>query len=380
MVRTARTIQKPSRPTRPSYHHPPTGGNPYPATTHIRFLEEWRKGRKVAEIAAVVGISRALAFNWQRNLLDYGSIKRPCQVPLGRPHKLSIADEEALFKVLQTHGWMYLDEMQMYLVEERNVNITVSSISRLLKKNGWTKKKLYLASINRNEELREQYKHRMAAYHQDDLIFIDESIFNEKTGWRTKAWGPIGEPARYQSSISRGNTWSILPAMSRYGYLNCTGIKKGYFSREDLMLWIRQQLLPALRERFGARGVVVVMDNCSIHVKREVVDLIQSEGHLVEYLPPYSPDFNPIELTFALIKAWIKRHYWMMRHRCENFGDFLRLAVRESGCDNFAAKQFRHAADGQYLTREAYERLQEEVRTWEIGRIGLEGIEVVDGT
>ncbi len=67
----------------------------------------------------------------------------------------------------------------------------------------------------------------------------------------------------------------------------------------------------------------------------------------------------------------------MIRHRCESFGDFLQIVVRDSGCNVFTAKQFRHATDGQYLTREAYEQLQEEIRTWQMGRSGLEGVEVV---
>jgi transposase len=45
------------------------------------------------------------------------------------------------------------------------------------------------------------------------------------------------------------------------------------------------------------------MDNLSIHAKEEVRQIIEEAGHLVRYLPPYSPDYNPIELTFSVLKA-----------------------------------------------------------------------------
>jgi hypothetical protein len=44
-------------------------------------------------------------------------------------------------------------------------------------------------------------------------------------------------------------------------------------------------------------------------VSDEVVRLIQDAGHIVKYLSPYSPDFSAIEMTFALLKAWLRRYY-----------------------------------------------------------------------
>ena len=52
---------------------------------------------------------------------------------------------------------------------------------------------------------------------------------------------------------------------------------------------------------------VAVMDNCSIH-HTDVAELFQSAGILLIYLPPYSPDTNPIELAFGYVKAYLKEH------------------------------------------------------------------------
>ena len=99
------------------------------------------------------------------------------------------------------------------------------------------------------------------------------------------------------------------------------------------------------------------MDNNSVHIEERVVQAVQAEGHLIRFLPPYSPDFNPIELTFSVLKAWIKRHYHFMRESCSSFGQFLEMAVEYSHCGRFAQQHFRHSAGGIYIEQEELEQL-----------------------
>jgi transposase len=191
--------------------------------------------------------------------------------------------------------------------------VNQSTISRLLKKNKWPRKELQRISLGRSEELREAYRNDMRRFVADDLVFLDESIFNEKTGWRHQAYTPIGEEARYSADIRRGRTWSICAAMTLNGWLPCTGIKEGYYNGDDFHDWLCNIFLPTLR---NGRVMVVIMDNNSVHIGERVIYTIQSEGHIVRFLPPYSPDYNPIELTFSVLKSWIKRHYHFMRESC----------------------------------------------------------------
>lgn len=198
----------------------------------------------------------------------------------------------------------------------------------------------------------------MKDYPVEDLIFIDESIFNEKTEWRRCAYAPIGERARYKGNIERGALWSVHPAILVDGYLPCTRIQRGYLDRDDFLDWLSQQLLPAISATYGPCSKVIVMDNCSMHVAQVVIDMIEEAGHLVKYLPPYSPDFNPIELTFSVLKSWVRRYYFHERHQFNGMGEWLRYAINASRCDRFAVKQFRHAAQGRYLFREEWEKVQ----------------------
>jgi transposase len=108
--------------------------------------------------------------------------------------------------------------------------------------------------------------------------------------------------------LQRGRAWSICAAMTINGWLPCTGVKEGYFKTPDLLNWLHSMLLPALC-RESDRPCVVVMDNNSTHVDEVIVSAIEAGGHIVRFLPPYSPDFNPIELTFSVLKAWLQRNY-----------------------------------------------------------------------
>jgi transposase len=77
---------------------------------------------------------------------------------------------------------------------------------------------------------------------------------------------------------------------------------KGAFNRQRFLAFIQRVLKPWLK-----RGAIVVMDNLPFHKSPEVVDAIRSTGAEVLYLPPYSPDFNPIELWWADLKRVLRR-------------------------------------------------------------------------
>ena len=59
---------------------------------------------------------------------------------------------------------------------------------------------------------------------------------------------------------------------------------------------------------FPGKNSVLVMDNAKIHHDNEMVNVIERSGCKVLYLSPYSPDYNPIEITFSTIKIWIRRN------------------------------------------------------------------------
>ena len=78
-------------------------------------------------------------------------------------------------------------------------------------------------------------------------------------------------------------------------------ILEGAMDRVAFEAYVRSQLLPTLR-----RGDIVVMDNLSAHTGETIRQLIEARGARLEFLPPYSPDFNPIELCWSKVKAALR--------------------------------------------------------------------------
>jgi len=88
---------------------------------------------------------------------------------------------------------------------------------------------------------------------------------------------------------------------------------------------------------FPQKNSVLVMDNAQIHHDEFLVNLIESIGCKVLFLPPYSPDFNPIETAFSVIKSWLKRN----RIYVENCSDsYFSLTIACAQITSFMAYSF----------------------------------------
>lgn len=174
----------------------------------------------------------------------YGTPARPRLRTLGHPRVITVAAGNMLLEWLQKECWAYQDEMRHFLWEECGISCSNSTISRFLERNEQSYKVGQKISDRQNPGLRLAWKADMLGLRAEQLVFIDKSLFNSTTGWRKKAWSAIGQPARYHYDISRGKSWSILPAYTVDGYLPCTGIKEGYFNADEFYDWICNSLLP----------------------------------------------------------------------------------------------------------------------------------------
>ena len=251
----------------------------------VRILRFLMLGWRPDVIASECRVHFVTVYRMRSNLAMYGGPRAPQLRRLGRTRRLTVADEEALLENLLVEGWRLQDEMAFWLYCERGVLVHRSTVSRLLKRRKWTPKVLQRLARDRSEAGRTLWKLEMGRFAAEDLVFLDESIFNEKTGWRYRAYGPIGQAIRYPNNVQRGPTWSIVAATSIDGWLPCTGVKKSYFKTYDLLNWLRTSLLPALRIDDG-RPRVIILDNCSTHIDEAIINAIEAEGHIVRFLPP----------------------------------------------------------------------------------------------
>ncbi|KAF8593945.1 hypothetical protein BDV93DRAFT_459974 [Ceratobasidium sp. AG-I] len=108
-------------------------------------------------------------------------------------------------------------------------------------------------------------------YTPDQLVFVDESSFDRRTTYRGYAWSLSGTEARRYAFRVRGRRFSILPALSLDGILYVE-ILEGSFTARTFYSFV-QGLLNTMQP-FPAPNSVIVMDNCSIHKHRDILDLI----------------------------------------------------------------------------------------------------------
>ena len=90
---------------------------------------------------------------------------------------------------------------------------------------------------------------------------------------------------------------------------------------------MEEQVLPYYSPYLGPRSVLI-LDNAAIHKSAWLQELYKQHGVLLKFLPPYSPDYNPIEATFNDIKAWIKRNQRLVKD-FESFKNFLHFTVNQ---------------------------------------------------
>ena len=103
---------------------------------------------------------------------------------------------------------------------------------------------------------------KLAHFRADQLVFLDESGFNPRTGDATHGWGMKGEVIRYQVPGPKSENYSLLPAMTVDGYIACS-VHQGAVNK-DLFRDFIQDLLPLCSPYPGPRSVIV-MDNAQIH-------------------------------------------------------------------------------------------------------------------
>jgi transposase len=131
------------------------------------------------------------------------------------------------------------------------------------------------------------------------LVFIDET-WAATSMTRRYGRAPVGQRLVATVPCGRWETTTFVCALTARGLAAPMAVD-GALTGELFEAYVRQLLLPALRP-----GDVVVMDNLSCHKRAGVAGAIERAGCRLCYLPPYSPDYNPIEMAFSKLKAILR--------------------------------------------------------------------------
>jgi transposase len=132
------------------------------------------------------------------------------------------------------------------------------------------------------------------------LVFVDEMGTNISLS-PLYSWSRKGERAFGGAPRNWGKNVTLLASITRKGLGPCLALE-GATTREVFEAYLEHALAPTLKP-----GQIVVMDDLSAHKGERVRELIKRRGCELVYLPPYSPDFNPIEQAFSKVKDLMRR-------------------------------------------------------------------------
>lgn len=132
------------------------------------------------------------------------------------------------------------------------------------------------------------------------LVFVDEAGSNIAMS-RDWGWEDVGVPLVATRPDKRGSNITMVAALDADGLVTLMTVE-GSCDGLVFRAFVEQLLLPELKA-----GDIVVWDNLNVHKNKQVAELLRQAGIRLEFLPPYSPDFSPIELCWSKLKAALKK-------------------------------------------------------------------------
>ncbi len=132
------------------------------------------------------------------------------------------------------------------------------------------------------------------------LIFVDETGLSTRMA---RLRGRCARGTRLRSGVPHGH-WKVTTFVAglRLSGLSAPMVLDGPMTRDWFLAYVAQVLAPTLR-----RGDVVILDNLPAHKGAAIQAAVEARGARLRFLPPYSPDFNPIENAFAKLKALLRK-------------------------------------------------------------------------
>lgn len=254
------------------------------------------------QLAKRFGVALSVVSRLLKQYYETGQLA-PKQRP-GRPKTLKAELVQVVQELVTAQPDITLGELCQALNAREGVLVSKSTMCRVIKQLNLTKKKKSLHPTEKESErvqlLRRDYWKEVRDVPVQDLIFIDESGVNLGL-IRLLAWALRGQRA-YGKQPKRSKNVSIVAALSLKGVV-ASAVILGAFNGLSFEAFIATRLVPNLRP-----GACVVMDNCSIHKDKdgEIRRLIEEAGARLVYLPPYSPDFSPIENFWSKVKTILK--------------------------------------------------------------------------
>lgn len=215
----------------------------------------------------------------------------------------SNSTREQILGVLASQPDLTIEELRRALAE-RGLRFGFGTLHRFLVRHRMTrKKKTGHASEQERPDVyqsRQAWAGTQARLDPARLVFLDET-WTKTNMARTHGRAPRGQ--RLQMSVPHGHwhTSTFIAGLTLRGMI-APCVLDGPMNRDTFVTYVEQVLVPELRS-----GDIVILDNLPSHKGSRVRNQIRAAGAELMFLPPYSPDYNPIELAFSKLKALLRK-------------------------------------------------------------------------
>lgn len=261
----------------------------YPVKYRERVVEYHKENHTLEETHQVFKVAISTIRKWEKQLKEEGHLENK---PLNRGYKK--IDSEKLRKYVEEHPDAYQSEMAEVF------GCCTSAIQQALKRLKITRKKKTTRYHEQKKEQVETYQAEIEGIPTEKIAYIDECGIDTYL-YREYGYAPKGERLLSRISGRKYKRCGIVAAKMA-GSILAPLQYKGTMNSALFETWFTQNLLPSL-----AKGSVIVMDNASFHRKKKLFSIAKEYGCRLIFLPPYSPELNPIEKFWAQLKACLRR-------------------------------------------------------------------------
>jgi transposase len=299
-----------------------------------QICTKYGDGKSIAVISKEVGIPYRAVANIIRIFKMRGRILA-LKHRVSRPSKLTNTIKTFIDDLISQDVSTTLQTMKNKILESFGASVGRSTIQRHLQAFNYSIKRLILVPIARNSirnvNTRFDYAQNFVVWDENKLIYIDEMGISCSSR-RMYGRSLIGTSPLKTIAAIRSKNFSTCAAMHKSGLL--------YFKTYDTPYNTEKygsflgDLFLKLEER-GLKNCILIMDNCPIHKAGILRESIEAAGHIMTFLPPYSPQLNPIEEGFSQWKNHIKSLNCMTVEELNNAIFRSAFNVTEQDCNKY---------------------------------------------
>ena len=256
------------------------------------LVEGYEATHNAEAIAKIFYVNKYTVYHLEERKRKTGSVDLQTW-QRGRKVLLSSTDKARIAECITKNPTINLEELRTQL----GLKVSISTMSRVVRALGFRRQN---GSVPDVQAKRIKWKELKLAIEHWKLVFLDESGVN--IGMTRRYGRAIGKARVHGSApLNVPTSQTVLASVRLNGQITYT-MYPGGTSGERFLDYLKNVLIPTLH-----KGGIVVMDNMRSHHVKGVEEVLRAAGIIPLYLPPYSPDLNPIEMLWSKMKAILRK-------------------------------------------------------------------------